>query len=172
MSRPARLRLDFVAASGAPPALGILLCAAGAVLALAMGYAFSSALGERNRLDAELGGLAQPRRSADPAQAKVAAEAQAVEQELAVPWTALLASLEEASHDLEGKVALLHVEPDPVKHSVKVTAEVRTLGDGLLYVKRLQQSPVLRFPMLQSHERRKDDPQHPLRIQVDAEWRP
>jgi hypothetical protein len=30
---------------------------------------------------------------------------------------------------------------------------------------------VLRHPMLESHERRKDDPEHPLRIKLSAEWR-
>jgi len=30
---------------------------------------------------------------------------------------------------------------------------------------------VLRYPMLESHELRKDDPEHPLRIKLSAEWR-
>jgi hypothetical protein len=41
----------------------------------------------------------------------------------------------------------------------------------LAYLKRLQESAVLRYPMLESHERRKDDPEHPLRIKLSAEWR-
>jgi hypothetical protein len=48
---------------------------------------------------------------------------------------------------------------------------VRALPDALEYLERLQRSAVLRHPMLESHERRKDDPQHPLRINLSAEWR-
>ena len=54
---------------------------------------------------------------------------------------------------------------------MRITAEVRTLNDALAYLERLQKSAVLRHPMLESHERRKDDPEHPLRIKLSAEWR-
>ena len=72
--------------------------------------------------------------------------------------------------DSASTVSLLQVEPDAAKKLVRITAEVRALPDGLAYLKRLQKSPVLRHPMLESHERRKDDPEHPLRIRLSAEW--
>lgn len=91
-------------------------------------------------------------------------------RELATPWSQLLAELESASNDDTGKVALLSVEPDHVKHRVKVTAEARTLELAIAYVERLQKTAVLRFPMLDSHELKTDDKDHPVRFQVSAEW--
>jgi hypothetical protein len=48
---------------------------------------------------------------------------------------------------------------------------LHAVNDALAYVRRLQRSAVLRHPMLESHERRKDDPEHPLRVKLSAEWR-
>jgi hypothetical protein len=88
-----------------------------------------------------------------------------------VPWSSLLAELEAASQDVESTVSLLEVEPDPAKHVVRITAEARTLPDALAYLERLQKSTMLRYPMLESHELRKDDPQRPVRVKLSAEWR-
>jgi hypothetical protein len=166
------VRLDFVAPVHRAPLAGATLGLAGLAAALALGLAFQRQLAERDRLEAALGAVARPRRHPPTPEAlKSAAEAAAVERELAVPWTQLLAELEAASHDSASRVSLLLVEPDPAKQLVRITAEVRTLPDALAYLRRLQQSTVLRHPMLESHERRKDDPEHPLRIKLSAEWR-
>jgi len=171
MKTPRRVRLDFVAPVHQAPVTSAALCLAGLAAAIGVGLAFDGQLTERNRLDAELGAISQPRRPVNPAAAKAAEEAAAIERELAVPWSGLLTELEAASHDLSEKVALLQVEPDPAKHTVKITAEVRALPDALAYLERLQQSKVLKYPMLESHERRKDDPEHPVRVKLAAEWR-
>jgi hypothetical protein len=169
---PHRVWLDFVAPRRQARLAGVALCVVGLAAALALGLAFDRKLAERSRIDAALGATAQPRHSAPtPESLKSAAEATKVERELNIPWTRLLAELEAASHDSAATVSLLQVEPDPVKRLVRITAEVRALPDALAYLKRLQKSAVLRYPMLESHERRKDDPQHPLRIKVSAEWR-
>ena len=168
---PRPVRLDFVAPVHQAPLAGSALCIAGLAAVVALGLAFDRKLGERNRLDAALGATAQPRRSAPtPESLKSAAEAAAIDRELSIRWTRLLAELEAASHD-SAAVSLLHVEPDSGKQLVRITAEVRTLPDAIAYLRRLQKSPVLRYPMLESHERRKDDPEHPLRITLSAEWR-
>jgi hypothetical protein len=155
------------------PLAGALLCAAGVAAALSVGVSFRRAVEERARLEAALGAMPRPHRAAAPAPdaRQGAAEAAAVERELAVPWTRLLAELEAATHDSAGRVSVLEVEPDPARRQVRITAEVRALDDALAYLRRLQRSPVLRDPMLESHERRKDDRQHPLRITLSAEWR-
>ena len=169
---PPPVRLDFVAPVHQAPLAGAALCALGLAAAVALGLAFQRQLAERSRLDAALGATARPRqRPPTPESLKGAAEAAAVERELAIPWTRLLAELEAASHDSAAKVSLLAVEPDPGKQVVRITAEVRSLADALAYLERLQKSAVLRHPMLESHERRKDDPDHPLRITLTAEWR-
>ena len=168
---PRPVKLDFVAPVHQAPLAGAALCALGLAAALALGLAFDRKLAERSRLDAALGARAQPRHSAPtPESLKSAAEAATVERELSIPWTRLLAELEAASHD-SSAVSLLHVEPDSGKQLVRITAEVRTLPDAIAYLRRLQKSAVLRYPMLESHELRKDDPEHPLRIKLSAEWR-
>ena len=169
---PRRVLLDFVAPVHQAPLAGAALCVAGLAAALTLGLAFDRQLTERSRLDAALGATARPRRSAPtPESIKTAAELATIERELGIPWTRLLAELEAASSDSAGSVSLLQVEPDPGKQLVRITAEVRALPDALAYLKRLQESAVLRHPMLESHERRKDDPEHPLRIKLSAEWR-
>ena len=103
--------------------------------------------------------------------AKVALSAERAAQDLATPWTLLLAELEQASKDSQGQVALLGVEPDHAKHSVRVTAEARTLELALNYVQRLQSSRSLEYPMLDRHEIRADDPQRPVRFELTGQWK-
>jgi len=170
---PSPIRLDFVAPVHRAPLAGALLCAAGLTAALTLGLAFDRKLSERGRLEAALGATARPRPSAPtPDSLKIGTEVAAVVRELGIPWTRLLAELEAASKTSASTVSLLHVEPDPTKQTVRITAEVRALPDALAYLRRLQKSEVLRYPMLESHERRKDDPEHPLVIKLSAEWRP
>lgn len=90
--------------------------------------------------------------------------------ELGTPWSQLLGELENASSDTSGNVALLSIEPDHAKHRVRVMAEARSLELALAYVQRLRKAPALRFPMLDSHELRKEDKDHPVRFQVSADW--
>ncbi len=167
---PPAVRLDFVAPVHRAPLAGAALCAAGLAAALSLGWAFDRELAERARLDEELGAAQPHHRAPTPESLKRASEATAVERELAIPWTRLLAELEAASHDSAATVSLLLVEPDPGKQVVRITAEVRALPDALAYLERLQKTAVLRHPMLESHERRRDDPEHPLRITLSAEW--
>jgi hypothetical protein len=170
---PRPVRLDFVASVHEAPLAGAALCALGVSAAIALGLAFSEKLAERSRLDGALSAATahKPRaRAPTPESLKRAAESAMVERELDVPWSRLLADLEAASRDKAGSISLLNVEPDAVKQVVRITAEVRELPDALTYLQRLQKSAVLRYPMLESHERRKDDPDHPLRIRLSAEW--
>jgi len=98
-------------------------------------------------------------------------EAGRMAQELATPWTKLLAELETASRDSGGQIAVLSIEPDHAKHNVHITGESRDLPVALAYVQRLQASSLLRYPMLDSHEVKTDDAQRPVRFAMTAEWR-
>jgi hypothetical protein len=171
MKTPARVRLDFVAPVHEAPALGTALCIVGVALAIFVGASFASALGERGRLDAALGALAPAPKAQGPAASRSTEDNAAIERELSVPWSKLLGELEAASRDTQSAVALLEVEPDPAKKQVRITAEAKSLPAALAYLERLQKSRVLRYPMLESHERQKDDPEHPIRIKLAAEWR-
>jgi hypothetical protein len=37
-------------------------------------------------------------------------------------------------------------------------------------VQRLKRTHVLRFPMLENHEIKRDDRDHPVRFQISADW--
>jgi len=97
-------------------------------------------------------------------------EATSITRELGTPWTGLLADLEAASHASDGQVAVLAVEPDHEKHRILIKAESKDLSLALAYVKRLQDSHSLRYPMLDSHEVVADDKDHPVRFAMTADW--
>jgi hypothetical protein len=103
--------------------------------------------------------------------AGVNVEASRIADELGTPWTKLLAELETASRDSEGQISVLSIEPDHAKHNVHITGESRDLPVALAYVQRLQSSTLLRYPMLDSHDVKTDDPQRPVRFAMTAEWR-
>lgn len=109
--------------------------------------------------------------SENPADARTTVSAQDAVADLATPWTLLLTELEQASKETQGQVAVLGVEPDHGKHNVRVSAEARTLALALSYVQRLQSSRSIVYPMLDRHEIRADDAQHPVRFELTGAWR-
>ena len=174
MSAPPLISVDFSGRRRPLTVAGVLLLMAGAL-------ATAAACVEYRRLDASRAGLevkladANRRAQRDPAQdvrsAGLSDEAARIAVQLGTPWTPLLAELEAASHDSASDIALLSVEPDESKHIVRVTGESRDLTRVLAYLGRLQSSALLRYPMLESHELRSDDPQRPVRFALSAEWR-
>jgi len=174
MSAPPLISVDFSGRRTPLTLAGTLLLVAGAL-------AIAGAWLEYRQLQAARAGLelklaaAQRSNHRDPAQdvrnANFTQEIAKVAQELTTPWTGLLAELETASHDSASDIALLSLEPDESKHMVRVTGESRDLPRVLAYVERLQKSALLRYPMLETHEVRSDDPQRPIRFAVSAEWR-
>jgi hypothetical protein len=173
MNRGKLMYLDFAAPVQRSRTTGLVICAGAVLAALAVGVVFQRALAERALLETQIDAIEQRHRAPlnSAASSAEAAELAKITRELSVPWTAVLAELEAASRDMASQVSLLQVEPDADKRLVRITAEVRALPDALAYLERLQQSTVLRYPMLESHERRKDDPEHPVRIKIAAEWR-
>lgn len=172
MKVPASIALDFVdAAPNRSPATGAALFGIGVLACAILAGELSAALSEREALQARLGAIARPHRAPTAADTRNAAVATTIQKQLWVPWSSLLAELETASQDLSSTVSLLEVQPDATKHVVRITAEARTLPDALAYLERLQKSTMLRYPMLDSHELRKDDPEHPVRVKLSAEWR-
>jgi hypothetical protein len=97
-------------------------------------------------------------------------EATGLTRELGTPWTGVLADLEAASQASADEIAVLAIEPDHDKHRILIKAEAKTLPLALTYLKRLQESKSLRFPMLDSHETVVDDKDHPVRIAMTADW--
>ena len=172
MSAPL-LELDFAGSRSRGGVVGIAIAAVGTLC-------LTGALVQQHYLSAQRAGL-ELRRAAlldlqhrgQSAQSVAGLNAQNAEKtvrEFGTPWSQLLAELEKASGDTAGNIALLSVEPDHAKHRVRVTAEARTLELALAYVQRLRKAQVLRYPMLDNHELRSDDKDHPVRFQVSADW--
>ena len=169
------IQLDFAGAHRGLSWAGALLLAVGLIAAGAVALEYRALGAHRAGLELRLTALAQAKGTPSPsesaADARIAVSAQQAESDLATPWTMLLSELEQASKDSEGQVALLGVEPDHAKHSVRISAEARTLNLALSYVERLQSSRSLEFPMLDRHEVRADDAQHPVRFELTGSWR-
>ena len=172
MSAPL-LELDFAARRARGGAAGI-------AVAIVRALCLSGVMVRQHYLNEQRAGLelrraafVQTQNRGRPPQSVAGLNAQNAEKtihELGTPWSQLMGELENASGDTSGNVALLSVEPDHAKHRVRVTAEARTLELALAYVQRLRKAPILRYPMLDSHELRKEDKDHPVRFQVSADW--
>ncbi len=170
------IQLDFAGGRRAPSLAGGLLLTFGALAAIAVFIEYRDAAQHRAGLELRLTALTRIQHPAASkaeslADARVGLSAQQAALDLATPWTLLLAELEQASKETLGQVAVLGVDPDHAKHNVRVTAEARTLGLALAYVQRLQTSHSLEYPMLDRHEIRADDAQHPVRFELTGGWR-
>jgi hypothetical protein len=170
------IQLDFSGGRRGPSLIGGMLLALGLVAAAAVLLEYRIIGAHRDGLALRLAVLTRATTPAVSqrdavADARIASSAQQAAQDLSTPWTLLLSELEQASKDAQGQVALLGVEPDHAKHSVRVSAEARTLPLALAYVQHLQSSRSLQYPMLDRHEMRADDPQHPVRFELTGEWR-
>jgi Tfp pilus assembly protein PilN len=88
-------------------------------------------------------------------------------QRLSSRWSELFGALESARAD---GVALLAIEPDPGKNTVKLTAEARSAADMLDYVQRLQSAETLADVALTTHQTKQGDALKALRFVVVASW--
>lgn len=170
------IELDFEGGRPRVSLAGGLLLALGVLAAGAVLLEYRLITEHRARLEVRLAALKRSNAalmssSAAAADPRITVSVQQAAQDLATPWTLLLSELEQASKDVRDQVALLGVEPDHAKHNVRISAEARTLALALAYVKRLQDSRSLEFPMLDRHEIRADDAQHPVRFELTGSWR-
>ena len=169
------IECDFVAQGRPRTPLSVALFAAGCLLAVAAVAVYISLDGRRAGLELRLAAirhaqapLLDPTESTD---SRLGPSVQMAAQDLATPWTLLLSELEKASKESADQVAVLGVEPDHAKHTVRISAEARNLPLALAYVRRLQSSRSIEYPMLDRHELRSDDPQRPVRFEMTGVWR-
>lgn len=152
--------------------IGLLIFGLGAIAAACFEY--RAAMTQRAGLELRLAAIlrhSSQERGTTPHSASLAAEAAGIAGQLGTPWTAMLTDLEAASRDTKGRIALLSVEPDYDKHLVHINGESRDLLVALTYLQRLQESPSLRYPMLDSHDVVAEDKEHPVRFAMTAQWR-
>jgi hypothetical protein len=109
--------------------------------------------------------VAAPARVVPPAQANAV---NASVQQLNVPWRGLHDAVQAAT---PATIALLALEPDAKKSSVRITAEAKNSDDMIAYVEALQHIEWFTTVLLARHEINEQDPNRPIRFQVDAQWR-
>lgn len=152
-------------------AVGLLLC----LLAAALGWRLVA----QQRSDAAELAAAQKRASAPaPVVAVAAAPRILAPQALAVnaavmqlnlPWRALHDAIGAAT---PAHIALLALEPDAKKRVIKVTAEAKNSDEMIAYVEQLKRQELFAGVTLTRHEIGDQDPNQPIRFQLEAEWAP
>lgn len=96
-----------------------------------------------------------------------AAAVNAATLQLNLPWRDLRDAIGAATPK---QIALLALEPDARKLTMKVTAEARNSDDMIAYVEQLKQQEQFTSVNLVRHEINDQDPNRPIRFQVDAQW--
>ncbi|MEX5747331.1 PilN domain-containing protein [Massilia sp. X63] len=108
--------------------------------------------------------------AAQPAFTVPEAQAQAVNDavmQLNLPWRDLVEAVSAAT---PSNVALLALEPDARRRSLRITAEARNSDDMLAYVARMQEQGWFASVALVRHEIAEQEPNRPLRFQLSAQW--
>lgn len=87
--------------------------------------------------------------------------------QLNLPWRELQDAVLAAT---PRTVALVAMEPDPRKRILKITAETKTSDDMVAYVEALKDQESFSGVLLTRHEINEQDPNRPLRFQLEATW--
>ncbi|MEH6437220.1 PilN domain-containing protein [Massilia sp. DD77] len=177
-----RTRIDFAPRSlrrllfQTPPRMLGPLAGAVAACALAGVYAWDYAE-QRRELDALHAALAARASAAAPApaaaQRKIAVpeqQANAVNDavlQLNLPWRELYDAVRAAT---PASVALLALEPDAKRRTLRLTAEAKNSDDMFAYIGKLQEQAWFTSVVLTRHEVAEQDPNRPLRFQLSAQW--
>jgi hypothetical protein len=150
-------------------AVGLALCVAAAVV--------GARLMARKQADAALVDAARARLNvplvvAAPSTGPHISELQAASVNAAVmqlnlPWRALQDAIGAATPPT---IAMLALEPDARKRSMKITAEAKSSDAMIAYVEELKKQELFSDVALTRHEINELDPLHPIRFQIEAEW--
>ncbi|MRW93059.1 hypothetical protein GJ699_23960 [Duganella sp. FT80W] len=87
--------------------------------------------------------------------------------QLNLPWRELQDAVLAAT---PRTVALLAMEPDPRKRILKITAETKNSDDMVDYIAALKEQESFSGVVLTRHEINEQDPNRPLRFQLEATW--
>jgi Tfp pilus assembly protein PilN len=89
-------------------------------------------------------------------------------RKLSLPWDMLFRAVESAGGE---SVALLSMEPDIQKGTVRISGEAKNFAAMLDYIRQLGARDVFGSVHLQNHQIRQDDPQKPVRFSLLAAWK-
>ncbi|WP_061532084.1 PilN domain-containing protein [Collimonas arenae] len=87
--------------------------------------------------------------------------------QLNLPWRDLFDAVEVATPN---SIALLSLEPDAKRQSIKGLAEAKNGDDMIAYVEELKQRKFFQSVVLLRHEINERDVNKPLRFQFQAQW--
>ncbi len=90
-------------------------------------------------------------------------------RQLNAPWSDIFDALEKQA---QAEVALVSIEPDASKGSVRIEAEAKRLEDLLEYARRLGQSSQFQHVTPVKHEINERDAARPFRMSIDATLSP
>ena len=96
-----------------------------------------------------------------------AAAVNAAVMQLNLPWRALQDAIDAST---PSNIAMLALEPDARKRSMKITAEAKTSDAMISYVEKLKEQELFSSVALSRHEINEQDPARPIRFQIEAEW--
>jgi len=171
------LNLDFRRTERQSKWLRLICLACGLAAAIATGAQYQRVSDEMVRVNATIRAPGTTARKAPVASTRSDADVQKVALEikhasdivhqLNVPWDELLANIEAANIE---DVALLSIESDVDRRTINISGEAKGLPAMLEYTRSLQARPTLADIFLQSHEIQAQDPQHPVRFVLSANW--
>jgi Tfp pilus assembly protein PilN len=167
--KPRRLELDYIAAPRRPRWLGVLVLAAALGIGAELFQRYREAQLELERLEATASLVSPERRPARTLPKERLDEevrsAEAVVRQLALPWAALIETLERAA---TREVAILQLQPEAQTRVLRLTAEARSREAMFAYVRRLAAAQSLAEVHVVSHQVQLDDPQKPIQFAVHA----
>ena len=171
------LRIDFENGRTAPRRLAIPLLIASLVVSLVVAGAYRDTRAQVEYWSDEVAHLrsrgpqaaqAAPPRVSDKGTEAELGRAHEIVDQLALPWDQLFLAVEGAT---SSDIALLGIEPNAQKHSVRLTGEGKDIHAVLAYVQQLEALPILRDVYLLDHGTPDADPQRPARFVIEAVWR-
>ncbi len=148
----------------------MILLGVGVVAAALTSVDYLAVAAERDDVQAQVEGLRGAAEQRQAALAKVPAPSSARASKAVAPsaahWDALFASLEAASDD---SVTLLTLHPG--EKEIRLSGEAKDFPSAVDYVQRLQSQPSLANVRLTQSETVAENPHHPVRFALAADWR-
>lgn len=126
--------------------------------------ALQAAIAARSHSARPLPVAAQPKFTVSEAQAQAVNDAV---MQLNLPWRDLVEAVRSAT---PANVALLALEPDAKRRTLRITAEARNSDDMLAYVAKMEEQGWFGAVALVRHEVAEQEPNRPLRFQISAQW--
>jgi Tfp pilus assembly protein PilN len=149
--------------------IGLLLCA-GAVINMLVMLEKHALVADAQRIQAQKaeGTKLQSIRSAWSVSEPQANSVNNAIAQLNLPWRDLLDAIESAT---PANIALLSIEPDSKKQTIKGTAESKNSQEMIAYIEQLKKHDFFGAVVLTKHEINDQDVNRPYRFQFEAEWK-